>query len=80
VNQPAFINRAMRRAGHPDKPGYQTRIGGCPHVLAKFFAVHDRTSRLTRATYPCTEPTGHDRPHGDQPASLHRTAGGKEWL
>jgi hypothetical protein len=79
VNQPAYINRAMRRSGHPDKPGYQTRIGGCPHTLGKFFTVSERSSRLSRATYPCVEPPGHDRPRDDRPATAHRTAGGKQW-
>lgn len=71
MSAPAYLNRAMRRGGYPEKPGYHGRVGGCPHTIATFFAISERSSRLTRATYPCVQPRGHDWPH--------RTAGGKEW-
>lgn len=65
-----LLNRALRRAG-ASKPGYGAGARGCPHVLARFVTRHDDTSRLVRATFPCTLRPGH--------TEAHRTAGGKEW-
>lgn len=64
------MNRATRRAGMA-KPGYGPGARGCPHTRAKFFTISDESSTLSRATYPCVKPPGHDGPH--------RTQGGREW-
>ena len=71
------MNREHRRAGWA-KPGHEAR-DGCPHVLAQWATVHDRTSKLVRPTYPCEEPKGHDKSSDGVDGTPHRTVGGKQW-